>query len=232
MKTSRESGLDFNTHEEAGETAEENPPAVPEGDCPADPQDEQGPEVEVEHYPEELSIKAQAQVLGDHASETKLEPCLPERDPEQTNRPDQPEAAKGPVDRAVEADSCPECQAAKISQRPRPRLSRMKRVWSSSSVSSSEEDGIGGTHRSVSRTENTDSQRHSEAQTDDEGLSVKAITLKTLAAQFELQHVSHRSSLYLEYEGICTAQTKHVLPQHLLFTADKPTDQILTRTCD
>ncbi|XP_028289056.1 piezo-type mechanosensitive ion channel component 2-like [Parambassis ranga] len=127
MKTSRESGLDFNTHEEGGETAEENPPAVPEGDCPADPQDEQGPE-DFEHYPEELSIKAKAQVLGDHTAETKLEPCLPERDP------------------AVEADSCPECQAAKMSQRPRPRLSRMKRVWSSSSVSSSEEDSISGTH--------------------------------------------------------------------------------------
>uniref|UniRef100_UPI0037E98014 piezo-type mechanosensitive ion channel component 2-like n=1 Tax=Semicossyphus pulcher TaxID=241346 RepID=UPI0037E98014 len=158
MQTSRESSLDYSTYEAEGQTSAErgreeeeekvlspdtdgpephlvserdcpcktNPGNVPEGVLPeAKPDPDQDPESEpVEDDPAEETSKA---------AEARFPTVRKER-------------AEGDRTVEVQGKDYPECLVAKTSQRWRPKLTKMKRVQSSSSLSSSEGEAISRTH--------------------------------------------------------------------------------------
>lgn len=146
MKSSRESGLDYSTHEaklqtstdmgreeevgvspdtdeeEAVQSAEEKPENEPGGDYPDKP--ELGPETVLgADGPDEPGPVSQQETLV------------------------APSSAEGDTAMEVKGEECPECLVAKTYQRCRPKLWRMARVQSFSCSSSSEEEHISRTHR-------------------------------------------------------------------------------------
>ncbi|XP_069033644.1 piezo-type mechanosensitive ion channel component 2-like [Embiotoca jacksoni] len=152
MKSSRESGLDYTTHDAEQQASAEGGREEDEGSGGKTAEEKLGPEP-AEHNtkpgPETALTDPAVSVPGGQSPETEPGsrpdcPHEPEETPWVTESP-----APGPGthgDPPVEEEGCPECQVARISQRSRPRLSRMARVRSSSSSSSSEEDGIRWTH--------------------------------------------------------------------------------------
>ncbi len=190
MKTSRESGLDYSTHEaERGREKEEEgvSPHIdeeeaggqiveetkPGGSYPDKPEYlsgrdpfEPGPEIiSRTHCPgkpdhisggDPLETGAELVAGADCPGKTKLEIVRgedpPETELEKESGEDglgEPVSAEAPSSGVKpEAKDYPECLVAKTSQRSRPKLSRMERVQSSSSLSS-EEEKIGRIQRLV-----------------------------------------------------------------------------------
>ncbi|XP_041824079.1 piezo-type mechanosensitive ion channel component 2-like [Melanotaenia boesemani] len=125
-----------------------------------DPHTETSPTMGSGLDPNTLYTKTGPEFSKDHVKifepQTVLEEHPPETDPEPLSGADgseEPvqasEVAEGPTEAGPppsEAEGCPECLVAKTSQRPRPRLSRMERVHSLSSLSSSDEESICVSH--------------------------------------------------------------------------------------
>ncbi|XP_039983516.1 piezo-type mechanosensitive ion channel component 2-like [Xiphias gladius] len=149
----------------------QGPERVSGADGPADPHTERGLEKVSGDDPGELHMKTQEAVL-ERVCENKTKPetvpgrDLPETDTEPVlggDGPDEPDETLGAVDapasgvvpETVPAEGDPavevksedflECVVAKTSQRSRPKLSRMERVQSSSSLSASEGEKISRT---------------------------------------------------------------------------------------
>lgn len=160
MKTSRESGLDYSTHEAEGQTSaesgreEEEEEAVSPGTGEEEtgsqiagekPETKPGGDGPDEPEPEPADYPREPEPERDSPGRTKPEP-VPGGDPPDTeaeplsgdNGPVEPASAE-----AVTAEGDPECPVAKTSQRWRPKLSRMERVRS---WSSSEEDRMSRSH--------------------------------------------------------------------------------------
>lgn len=142
MKSSRESDLDYGTHEAKGQTSAERG------------KEEEGVSPDTDDNKAEGQT-AEEKPGGDYPDKPGpgLEPVsgtdgLEEPEPA-VKTLGIPSSAVG--EPAVESKvlDYPECSAAKTSQRWRPKLSRMDRVKSSSSSSSAEEERISQTHRWV-----------------------------------------------------------------------------------
>ncbi|XP_068604378.1 piezo-type mechanosensitive ion channel component 2-like [Brachionichthys hirsutus] len=145
MRSSRESGLDYNTHEASAERGreEEEEKVHPDSD-----EEEAGGRM-AEEKPE---VRPEGVYL-DEPESGDGGPGGPEPEPEpefgqsveETPGPE-PETAEGEAGPEDEAEACPECLMAKASRRSRPKLSRMERVPSSSSLSLPEEERISRAH--------------------------------------------------------------------------------------
>ncbi|XP_068199524.1 piezo-type mechanosensitive ion channel component 2-like isoform X2 [Antennarius striatus] len=139
MKSSRESGLDYSTHEaSAGRGSKEEEEVLPDSD---------GEEVGGQTAEEKTEVRPE----GDYPDEADPDAGEPEPELELGESVEEtpgvkPETAEGEPGLEDEADGCPECLVAKTSQRSRPKLSRMERVRSSSSLSLPEEEGRSQTH--------------------------------------------------------------------------------------
>lgn len=150
MKSSRESGMDNSIYEAEGQTS----------DRAERQRKEEGDEEEEE---EVASLDIDEEEAGHQTAEEEVgidhpEHCEPELD--LVSGPDgqeEPQPGLGSAEEMLGVPSSaenktvdyPESSVAKTSQRWRPRLSRMDRVKSSSSLSSSSEVRISQTHRWV-----------------------------------------------------------------------------------
>nr|XP_046227093.1 piezo-type mechanosensitive ion channel component 2-like isoform X2 [Scatophagus argus] len=127
MKSSRETVMDYSSHEAEAQTSAERQGEEEEVEEDGVSPDTAGEEVGGLKMKEKLEIKP----VGDYASKPKPKP-EPESGEESVMAP-----SSGVKPDTAEGD--PEVLVAKTSQRWRPKLSRMERVESSSSLSSSEE---------------------------------------------------------------------------------------------
>ncbi|XP_035513237.1 uncharacterized protein LOC118324853 [Morone saxatilis] len=150
MKTSRESGLDYSTHEVEVQTSAER--RREEGVNPDTDEEKAGGQT--------AEVKPDTEPGGDYPDKPEPEPISGdpfEPGPELVSAadgPDKTEPVSGGSGETVSvkpetAEGDPVFFVAKTSQKWRPKLSRMKRVQSLSSSSSSEEERISPTYRLV-----------------------------------------------------------------------------------
>ncbi len=170
MKSSRESGLDYSIHdseeqrsvergkEEKEEEEEGVGPDTLEEEVIAGQTAEEKAETTLDRYsPNKAETGPDPKSGAEGHGETELvfggsgEPVSAEETSEALSSRVKQKTTGGDPAVDFKSGDYPDCFVAKTSQRCRPKLSRMERVQSSSSLTFSEEQRIGQTHRLVLR---------------------------------------------------------------------------------